>query len=247
MTISVIVSYCSLDKRFLTPLIQEIKKFSDNIIFVYYDKLLNGTQEDTAHLEEHLKIFPEIATLQLNFTNEFPPRYYHNLARWRGMEMAKYDNLLFIDGDEIPEGDILKDILDSNYLDQYDAADFQCYWYFRSANNQATTTEHCALFVKKSTVTKDLMFTNAERWSFTNLPGINYGKLICTNQGPFFHHFSWVRTKEEMLTKVSAWGHKFDRDWNKLIEQEFLHPFNGKDFVHGYSYKQVADKFNLGL
>ena len=62
---------------------------------------------------------------------------------------------------------------------------------------------------------------------------------------PFVHHYSWVRTKEEMLKKVENWGHKHDKNWTSLIEEEFSRPFNGTDFVHGYSYNIVENKFNI--
>ena len=59
------------------------------------------------------------------------------------------------------------------------------------------------------------------------------------------HHFSWVRTKEEMLTKVKNWGHASDKDWIVGIEEEFSRDFNGTDFVHGYSYNIVENTFNI--
>lgn len=59
------------------------------------------------------------------------------------------------------------------------------------------------------------------------------------------NHFSWVRSKQEMLLKVKNWGHNNDRDWLSLIEEEFSRDFNGIDFVHGYSYTLVDNTFNL--
>jgi hypothetical protein len=49
-----------------------------------------------------------------------------------------------------------------------------------------------------------------------------------------------------MLRKVKSWGHTNDRDWNPMIEEEFSREFNGKDFVHNYSYK-ILEKplFNI--
>ena len=64
-----------------------------------------------------------------------------------------------------------------------------------------------------------------------NVKGIN-GK-------PMIHHYSWVRTKDEMLKKVLTWGHNKDRDWVKLIEEEFTRPFNGKCFVNNYEFKVI--------
>jgi hypothetical protein len=94
-------------------------------------------------------------------------------------------------------------------------------------------------------MTKDVVFHEAERGNFTNITN-NYVRNQMWNGEPIMHHFSWVRTKEEMLRKVKSWGHTNDRDWNPMIEEEFSREFNGKDFVHNYSYK-ILEKplFNI--
>jgi hypothetical protein len=60
-----------------------------------------------------------------------------------------------------------------------------------------------------------------------------------------FHHYSWVRTRDEMMKKVQSWGHKNDRDWVALVNEEFSAPFKGSDFVHGYKYKTVSPLFDI--
>ena len=86
-----------------------------------------------------------------------------------------------------------------------------------------------------------------ERQQFFGLSNFKCGdkELIGYENKPVIHHFSWVRTKDEMLQKVNSWGHRFDRDWGKLVEEEFTRPFNGTDFVHGYNYDVVKNEFNL--
>jgi subtilase family serine protease len=39
-----------------------------------------------------------------------------------------------------------------------------------------------------------------------------------------------------MIQKVISWGHNKDIDWVSLIEQEFTHDFNGKDFINKYGF-----------
>lgn len=249
MKASVIVSYCSLDRRFLPKLLEQVLVFSDDITVVYYDKLLNGEPESVEEVEALVDASDrtKVKTLMLKYTADHSPRHFHNLARWEGMKEAKYDHLLFLDADEIPEGEVIKTILDENLLKDCDAVDFGCHWYFRSATNQAVQKEECGLLVRKDIITEKLMFTENERWSFRHSRKFKYIPRVQTQNGPFMHHFSWVRTKEEMLTKVSAWGHKHDKDWVSLINEEFSRDFNGKDFVHRYSYTQVPDKFSLGI
>ena len=62
-----------------------------------------------------------------------------------------------------------------------------------------------------------------------------------------FHHYSWVRTEEEMMKKVGSWGHKHDRDWPDLVRKEFSNPFQGTDFIHGYQYQTVDSLFEITL
>ena len=61
------------------------------------------------------------------------------------------------------------------------------------------------------------------------------------------HHYSWVRTQQEMLAKVGGWGHKHDKDWATLINEEFSREFNGTDFVHGYTYVNVENYYNINI
>lgn len=248
MKISTVVSYCSLDRRFIRPLLEQVLMFSDDIILVYFDHLLDGTPEPVDEVEQLRSVAPDkIRTLCLPFTNDNPPRYFHNLARWQATEKTLHDHLLYLDADEIPNGLAFKKFIDQGALDNYNAADFRCYWYFRNATNQAVQTEHCGLYVKKELIIKECMFTEHERWIFRHIPNIGYAPLVSGTEGPLIHHYSWVRTKDEMLTKVGAWGHKNDKDWKSLVNEEFSKEFNGTDFVHGYSYRQVNDYFNIGL
>lgn len=250
MNISTVISYCSLDQRFIRALLEQVKFFSNDIIVVYYDKLMNGKSEPIEEIETYIKNFDSnIQTVCLPFSDDKSSKYYHNLARWRGKDLAKNDYILFLDGDEIPDGSLMKSFLDNNpsLLTDYDAVDFKCYWYFRSANNQALQTEECGMLVNKNVISETVIFNDLERWNFKHQPNIRSISRVQPQEGPIFNHFSWVRTKEEMLDKVSSWAHKHDRDWKKLIEQEFSREFNGTDFVHRYSYRQVEDRFRLGI
>jgi len=228
--------------------LDQVKIFSNDIVVVYYDHLLDGTPE-LVHEAEHLKLIDpdRIRTLCLPFTNDHLPRHFHNLARWSATENTKHDHILYLDADEIPDGAAFKELADSGQLDHYHGVDFRCHWYFRSATNQAVQTEQCGLLIRRDLVIQDCMFTEHERWIYRHIPDIKYMPLVSGPSGPLLHHYSWVRTKQEMLTKVGAWGHRYDKDWVSLVEQEFLNEFNGTDFVHGYSYQQVQDRFDIGL
>lgn len=246
MQISTIISYCSLDKRFIEINVRQCLQFSDDIIIVGFDSLLNGLKEDFEYLGSIKNIdSSKIRLLIMPVDKNLDPRYHHNLARYQGQKFARYQHVLFLDADEILEGDVTKEIFSHPDIPNIEAMSFDGYWYFRDPVNQATTTAVAGLLIDKTKFQKQSYFTNGERWGLSAAPGIRYVERIQGPNGPFLHHFSWVRTKEEMLVKVEAWGHKNDRDWAADIHKEFEHEFTGTDFVHKWSYRRVDNKFNI--
>jgi hypothetical protein len=78
----------------------------------------------------------------------------------------------------------------------------------------------------------------------TQTPKLNMARF--DNQ-IIMHHFSWVRTKEQMLKKVESWAHKGDKHWVSLIEEEFKYSFRGRDFVHNYKFIEVENTFKIDI
>lgn len=243
--ISVVISYSSNERRFFDAMIEECSKFSDNIIVSCLGRFFDG--EIDKGLIEVLSNdkFKNVCFL-VDDTNQYETfKDKHNGVRWNAIENCQYEHIMFLDGDEIPNGDLMKLYLDTKEYQKYHAVGFKCYWYFRDSRYQATALEECGIIAKKSFMTKPVVFHEAERGNFTNITN-NYVRNQMWNGEPIMHHFSWVRTKEEMLRKVKSWGHTNDRDWKPMIEEEFSREFNGKDFVHNYSYK-ILEKplFNI--
>jgi len=244
--ISTVISFSTLETRFFPALIKEAKKFSGDIIVVAYDHFFDGSEENIEILSDlHIK-YPELNWFICKWDGDHDSKYWHNNARWTGAEQAKHRCVLFLDADEIPDGDLMKQFIKTESLENYVLFMFSCYWYFRDPTNQATTKEGCGLLADMSQLSKEMFFTRYERWIFNPYPTIPT-KFYCTlNDQTMFHHYSWVRTKEEMLTKVKSWAHSGDRNWTQLVENEFEHEFIGKDFVHGYSYNKVPNTFDIG-
>lgn len=242
--ISTIINYCSLDKRFIRAQVEQAKYFSDEIILVYFDHLLNG-KPDLEHVRKSLEGINGLKILPLAWNPEKSGRFHHNFARWCGAGLATSEWLLFLDGDEIIEGEHLKNLISHFSPFIFDAATFECHWYFREPTNQAINTENAGMLVRKSKVNPSVNFTDIERWAYLQSPDIKTIAPISNVKGPIFHHFSWVRNKQEMLDKVTSWGHKNDRDWAGLVELEFKNPLGESDFVHGYKYRQVDNFFKL--
>ena len=244
--VSTIISYCSLDRRLIQANLAEAAKFSSEIIIVCYEHLLNGKKESGEHLE-HLKSLAGVRVVMLPWEESKESRFHHNQARWIGAAFAREKWLLFLDADEIVEGDNFRRFMALQDGFEFDAATFACFWYFREPTYQALTLENAGLLLRKSKMTPEICFSQAERWGYWLTPEIKTRPPLRLSSGPAVHHFSWVRTEAEMLEKVSSWAHKRDRDWPALVRQEFARDFSGTDFVHGYRYRQVENVFSIEI
>ena len=85
-----------------------------------------------------------------------------------------------------------------------------------------------------------------ERWSYEMTQTPRLDKYTFRNE-IIMHHFSWVRTKEQMLKKVKSWAHQGDKQWVSLIEEEFKYSFKGRDFVHNYKFIDVENIFKIDI
>lgn len=233
--ISVVISYCNNDFKFIEKNLGEVRKFAKDIIVCYCDYSFDGEQEDPSKILQMLEIAKGCNIVKIPYDLDKPDKYHHNLMRWYGIQNAKEDYVLFLDADEIIEGELFNEFLE-NYDYKYDVLSLECNWYFRD-NRKAKKTEEAGVLCKKSICTEDYIFSNAERWEFLNRKNLKITMNFRYKDQILCHHYSWARTKEEMLKKVKSWGHKNERDWVGLIEEEFSREFNGTDFVHKYEYE----------
>jgi hypothetical protein len=246
--ISTILQYSTLDFRFLEINLNQLSKFSDEIIIPICDHFFDGEPENQELLEKTFEITrqtPKCDAYLFKWDGlKSNTGYYHNLSRALGTSVANGDWLLFVDTDEIVSNDFNK------WFETIKHTDYSfwltCYWYFREPIYQSTKTESAGLLIKKEKCNWNINIRE-ERQQLFNTPNFISGDntLILYDNKPLVHHYSWVRTKEEMLKKVLNWGHKHDKNWIHLIEEEFNRPFNGTDFVHGYEYNIVENKFNI--
>ena len=156
--------------------------------------------------------------------------------------------ILFLDADEVPDGARFSEWLDSSDYKAHTALKLSNYWYFREPCNQAVETEDSIVLAQKRALENEMILHADERDAIYNLaPGPKRRNVMDHDGRPMFHHYSWVRTQEEMLKKVSAWGHKEDRNWIELVNREFQGPFSGKDFIHEDHYRIVKPFFEFNL
>jgi hypothetical protein len=243
-SVAAVISYCTNEYRFVGQCIDEAHRVAEEVVVVSCDRFFDGTPEDRGLLEQSRRENPRAQFVEFAFDpgRAAPIRYWHNLARLTGVRaltgVSRF--VLFLDADEVVEGDLLRAWLDAGGAGRFKAQKLASYWYFREPCYQATTLEESALLVRRDRLTEALLMGPDERESIYQ--GVGWPRRRGV-RGPggrvMVHHYSWVRTKEEMLRKVQTWGHAPDRDWLRMIEEEFSGPFRGTDFVHGYRYRTV--------
>lgn len=246
MKFGTIINFCSNDYPFLRHCIDAIQPVSEQIIVPVCDHFFDGKKEDRETLEHIYAENRDTQFIEFPFDLEkssYSASYWHNLARMIGHFFLKkeIEYVLFLDSDEIADTERLIEWQGKFPYCEYEALRLAGYWYFREARFQAMAWENTPLLVKREAVDGTLLMNPRERGGiFDCMQGLKKEKVLGLDAKPLFHHYSWVRTKEQLLRKVASWGHNWERNWTEEVEKEFSHPFNGVDFVHGYEFIEVA-------
>jgi hypothetical protein len=258
--LATIVNFCSNEARFFPYCIEQARQFSQQIIVPVCDHFFDGTPERRDVLEKIYAAFPDCQFIEYPYLpKKIPARvlrntsinhFWHSLSRFVGASVLdeSIETVLFLDADEVPEGERVASWLQESDYRQHLVLKFANYWYFREPRYQALHWEDSAVLVQRRALDAERLLHEKEREALYDLlPGPKRRAVTDQEGRPMFHHFSWVRTQEEMLRKVEAWGHRGDRNWKELVNQEFSLPFRGTDFVHGYSYRTVEPPFPISL
>lgn len=252
--IATLINFCSNEQRFLPLCVEQAKVFSSQVIVAISDHFFNGEVESFQKLKQTFSSLSGVEVVVYPFLPDlFPPgkaepHLWHSLSRLVGYSLVlpEIEYVLFLDADEIAEGKAFLKWLDTHEHQNYAALKLYNYWYFREEIFQAHIWEMSPIFIKKSALKPSYVLDKEERGgTFKKIIGEKKEGILGLDQKPLIHHYSWVRPKEEMLKKVKTWGHRKDRDWEKLVEKEFSSPFQGTDFVHGYSFEQVKPIFDF--
>lgn len=238
MNVACIVHYGTNEQRFIRHCLTGLCKVSDQVIATYCDRFFDGSPEQPELIEQTKKEFPNVRFVGFQW-HESSPKYWHQTSRLHGFKALEKDPdyIMFVDADEIVEAERFSEWLKTTNID---AGMLAAYWYFREAQYQAKTWEQPIAILRTEIVRKKMFVGKKERPGMFHLcDGTKQEMVVGTDGKPMFHHYSWVRTKEEMLKKVTTWGHYKRKNWVPLVEEEFSRPFNGKDFVHNYDYLEV--------
>ncbi len=257
--IATIVNFCSNESRFIKATLEQALTFSIQVIVPVCDHFFDGSEENRPLLEKIYAAFPECFFIEYPYLlpKKIPKKilkkvdlahFWHSLSRLIGFSFLKeeVETVLFLDADEVPDGKRFAEWLDCSDYMHHTALKLANYWYFRDPAYQSLQFEDSIVLVQKKALEAELLLHQDERNAIYHLlPGPKRRHVVGADGKPMFHHYSWVRTQEEMLQKVKAWGHKGDRDWFSLVHEEFKNPFRGTDFVHGYSYRVIKPQFDI--
>lgn len=263
--LAIVINYCSNDRVFIDALLRECKTVQARQVIVSVGTHHFDMQpEDIRHIEDLARkhpwvrfiLYPVVAMEE--YENPLTSRkvaYWHNIARIQGCKqlVPEIEWVLFLDADEIPEGERFRDWYmtsrPKNIQKIYKLAN---YWYFRDPIFQATKFEDSVMLVPRAACCYPILMHESERDGIPLMTGLECERDVVhpITSLPMFHHYSWVRTKDAMLKKVRTWAHKDDKNWEELIEAEFMKQFDvskDTDFVHGYSYVRVPNWFGIQL
>ena len=244
-SVATIVNFCTNDIRFIKANLEEALKFSSQVIVPVCDHFFDGTPENRELLNEVYGAFPKCTFVEYPY---LPGKlkavnYWHSLSRLLGAECLDptIEKVLFLDADEVVDGDRFNQWFET--AEDFPVMKLANYWYFREPIYQSKTFEDSSILIDKKLLNPRALFRKEERDALYDLFSGRKKRMVFGTDGtPMIHHYSWVRTKTEMLKKVKAWGHHKDKDWESLVNKEFSGAFDGKDFVHGYTYTTVPSR-----
>jgi hypothetical protein len=249
--ITTIINYCTNDYIFLKPCVDAALKVSHKVIVPFCTHFHDGTEQDRALLLRSVGENPNAEFIEFDYCSTESSRWHCNISRKIGIEVAPDDTdyFMFLDTDEIvvpEEFNAWWSEQQSKLLVSYKLAN---YFYFRDFKYQCKESQDSIALVQKGTYTSDqfILHENERSGVFDYVPYELRARNVTHNGKPFIHHYSWVRSKETMLKKVSCWSHNKDKDWTALVHQEFSEPFRGKDVIFGFEYNTVEPYLNLKI
>ena len=246
MRVEAVILYSTNDYRFFNTCISNLIECGITCHIVTYSHMWNGAPENLDLLEKSINEFSEnelVNFYSIEWSNEQNPWYWEAAGRYLATHniLDSCEYVLYIDIDEIVNINLFKKWLRSAEYKNYDCMKLAGYWYWREPIYRSGPEYNTV--ITKSTIAKQIPLTPGGREIyFSCSPNRQYTDI----NNPIIDHYSWVRTKDQMLKKVNNWGHSNDRlDWRQLVEEEFSRPFNGKTFINDYTFETVENKYNI--
>lgn len=266
--ISTAIITCSNDVAILPFTIAHASRFSSAISVVYSHCLWNGKPDNWQAVETAIESaknrpeffkFCEVRPVLFEF-EEWMGRTHSLNGVEPGMRQASVDavddadHCLLLDGDEVVDPILFADWMEYNKQNYHNikngfAVRFLCHYYFRTPRIRAIQSkEEAGLMIPKELFSAVASATGNIhiRSGFLTYPG--YKTLVTFNGEPMIHHYSGVRSKATLISKVTAWTHRNDfpnTNWVELLEDEFSHEFDGTIPFHNYPTEVVEPFIDL--
>ena len=244
--IEAVILYSTNDYRFFNTCIENLIQCGIRCHIVTYSHMWNGDTENKDLLSQSISAFSHselVSFYSIDWQPGQSPWYWEAVGRHLATNNVSdaSEHILYIDIDEIINVDEFNRWIESGEHKNLDCIKLAGYWYWREPvyrsgpeYNTVMTRTNLAKQLPLIPGGREPYFTCSANQYYTD---INY---------PLLDHYSWVRTKEQMLAKVKNWGHAQDRtDWIHNVEEEFSRPFNGKTFINEYAFETVDNKYNL--
>lgn len=249
--ITTVINYCTNDYIFLKPCIDAALKVSHKVIVPFCTHFHDGTEQDQELLMKSASENPKAEFVEFEYNKNESSRWHCNISRKIGTMLApeETDYFMFLDTDEIIVPEIFNEWWKEQQINPLVSYKLSNYFYFRDFKYQCNEWQDSIALVQKGTFTEDqfIMHPHERSGVFDYVPSHLRARNVTYNGKPFIHHYSWVRSKEAMLKKVSCWSHNKDQDWSSLVEKEFSEPFRGKDMIFKFEYKTVYPYLNIKI
>lgn len=255
--ITTVINYCTNDYRFIKKCATEAMKFSHEVIIPVSDHFFDGTKENRKLLDLTYEENPKCKFIEYEFTHDksystykwFDPSSFEMRHIWHSTSRyisyfflnEKTEYVLFLDADEICEGEKFLKWLDLLEYKKYSAMRIGAYAYYKPLIRWKGF-QSVSLFIDRKKLNRFLLMEVDERFAtYKYTPGEKNIMILSPDGIPLIHHYSWVRTNEESLKKIKTWGHFKDKNWNKLINNNKIN--NEKDPFYNLSLEKSPDLF----
>lgn len=258
MAFATIINYCTNDFRFIGKCIEEARLFSDQILIPVCDHFFDEKPERRELLNHTYSSYLDCQFIEFAYssTQLYSPyltfsssdiewtHLWHSTARYIGFLHLKpeIDTVLFLDCDEIPEGNRVAQWLHTDEYKQWNAILFLVYFYALKPNLRAKKLQQVPLLVHRQVLeTQFLLHPNEREGIYFSLSEPKKENARGVDFRPLFHHYSWVRTEEECYRKANSWAHRNDVDWPKFIRQTF----EGSKKILGsdHEFEEISDVY----
>lgn len=244
--IEAVILYSTNDYRFFNTCISNLMVCGIKCHIVTYSHMWNGDSENIDLLQKSINKFSKnelVNFYSIDWNASHDPWYWEAAGRYLVTQHipGTCDYILYIDIDEIIDVFKFNRWIHSNEYKNYDCMKLAGFWYWREPiyrsgpeYNTVITKASVAKQIPLVSGGRDIYFSYSSNRQYTDI------------NNPLIDHYSWVRTKEQMIKKVTNWGHANDRkNWISHVEEEFSRPFNGKTFINDYVFEIVENKYNL--